>query len=769
MARLNEPTAQVESVEALKRRFVRQNREIARVNSTQSLRIRNLESEVSRLLSENITLREQIIKLQFEIDNRVGAESINTVKRELETKLAELGGLVRELGNLQQSAEDRRAVRRRSGVKSSPKESPAQKNWKNALNISEVSAGADGRLPPIVEGKYYPRRTLDADEMLELLPDDGDPADSPDLGPPPIAHFEAGDPIKFDSIQQESPRRAKLETAGGLNPALLANLETRRKRRGSSQSGEKEDTSAESINSQRSQQKEMNDQPKPGHSLKSGAKRKLSAREDEEHLGRPFAPERDTFQYNRIQENPPHDDTEREKSGAEGKEQQAQQRASDEPKRMTEKSRGRPKANSNPAISNRNILAPKSVNNDPVSSPAKIRRPAEGEKVAKPDVSKPRERSRTRDQPASQRFARPAKVPPSEAPEAKTSQQSLEVSAKSAPKTPAPPPLDTFSPDGSEPPATRPEGRDTPPPADLDPDSANTNAFGSLGRASRRQRGSVSYAEPNLRDKMRRPTKDLVDAVGADDRLKDKKAIKIEADPLDLEPIVLGDAPSKMRTVIIKKENAADDSLDWKMLPTKGHETERDRIGAEAPSPLENKAAVVKADLPASVVTERRRRSSVLDHERFTGEARSQDSGSGSAIAALMTEESKPRPRENNTQTEQPEEAAKPIEAPGIYDVQESSPAEAENVIAKARETKPAAVRTSRRHSSISDDRIKEALARRAERRKEVPSDMRPSSKASGPPDLKSVRSAATVAVEARDGSQGRGERAASRRRSMML
>lgn len=47
---------------------------------------------------------------------------------------------------------------------------------------------------------------------------------------------------------------------------------------------------------------------------------------------------------------------------------------------------------------------------------------------------------------------------------------------------------------------------DTPPPADI-------SSRGETSRASRRSRGVVSYAEPNLRDKMRRPTKDLVDAV----------------------------------------------------------------------------------------------------------------------------------------------------------------------------------------------------------------------------------------------------------------
>lgn len=134
---------------------------MCRVNSTQSIRIRTLESDISRLLSENIALREEVIRLQFEIDSHVGSGNISTVKARLEAKLLELGGLVQELGNVERSTEDRRALRRRSGAKVSPKESPDQRNWKNALTISEVTGGADGRLPPIVEDKYYPRRTLE--------------------------------------------------------------------------------------------------------------------------------------------------------------------------------------------------------------------------------------------------------------------------------------------------------------------------------------------------------------------------------------------------------------------------------------------------------------------------------------------------------------------------------------------------------------------------------------------------------------------------------
>ena len=134
-----------------------------RANSTQSLRIRNLESEVSRLLAENIAFREQCIKLQYELDNGPGRdamEGVGNIKGRLEAKLTELGGLVQELGIVAERKRNR-SPRRRSGVKSSPKRSPDQKVWKNTLTISEVMGGADGRLPPIVEDKCFPRRTME--------------------------------------------------------------------------------------------------------------------------------------------------------------------------------------------------------------------------------------------------------------------------------------------------------------------------------------------------------------------------------------------------------------------------------------------------------------------------------------------------------------------------------------------------------------------------------------------------------------------------------
>jgi hypothetical protein len=90
------------------------------------------------------------------------------------------------------------------------------------------------------------------------------------------------------------------------------------------------------------------------------------------------------------------------------------------------------------------------------------------------------------------------------------------------PDTPAT--TDIFSPT-SEPSTARPAGRDTPPPAGFaslsataaSPNAAAAAAAGGRG-GGRRARAPVNYAEPSLVAKMRRPTKQLLDAVGRDGR-----------------------------------------------------------------------------------------------------------------------------------------------------------------------------------------------------------------------------------------------------------
>jgi hypothetical protein len=83
------------------------------------------------------------------------------IKGKLEAKLTEIGSLVQELGKIQTDIEARRSPKRRPISINSPKRSPDQKPWKNILSLAEVTGGMDNRLPPIVEDKYFPRKTLE--------------------------------------------------------------------------------------------------------------------------------------------------------------------------------------------------------------------------------------------------------------------------------------------------------------------------------------------------------------------------------------------------------------------------------------------------------------------------------------------------------------------------------------------------------------------------------------------------------------------------------
>lgn len=136
---------------------MRQNRDIARVNSTQSLRIRSLENETSKLLAENLELREQILRLQGELEEGRAqqiTDHTGALKAQLEAKLLEIGALVNSL-----SEEPRRQRSSKKTTKSTT--SPAQKNWRNSYSLADTLANQEGRLPPILENKSYPRRTLE--------------------------------------------------------------------------------------------------------------------------------------------------------------------------------------------------------------------------------------------------------------------------------------------------------------------------------------------------------------------------------------------------------------------------------------------------------------------------------------------------------------------------------------------------------------------------------------------------------------------------------
>lgn len=128
----------------------------------QSLRIRSLESEVSHLLAENVSLREQVINLTQEIERLEAAKLLNDgiseIKGRLDTKLMELNSLVADLGTLP------RRVGNASGEKSeqSMRSRATATESRPRMTDPESHLGADdGKLPAILEDKCYPRRTLE--------------------------------------------------------------------------------------------------------------------------------------------------------------------------------------------------------------------------------------------------------------------------------------------------------------------------------------------------------------------------------------------------------------------------------------------------------------------------------------------------------------------------------------------------------------------------------------------------------------------------------
>lgn len=124
------------------------------MNSIQAVRIRNLETEVSRLLAENLNLRGQIITQETQPNrSRNFISHVGEVRSELDAKLQDIMALVAKL--------DRpvKEPRRSSAGTKLPK--AKRRNTEERGQMMDALAEQEGRLPAIVENKHYPRRTLE--------------------------------------------------------------------------------------------------------------------------------------------------------------------------------------------------------------------------------------------------------------------------------------------------------------------------------------------------------------------------------------------------------------------------------------------------------------------------------------------------------------------------------------------------------------------------------------------------------------------------------
>ncbi|KAJ5151799.1 hypothetical protein N7492_010094 [Penicillium capsulatum] len=470
MARLNDFTAPAESIEALKRRFVRQNREIARVNSIQSLRIRSLESEVSHLLAENVSLREQVINLTHDIDRLEAAKSLSNgvyeIKSRLDAKLAELSGLANDLGML-----PRKVGKPEGGKQDTELDRPKATAPESRPRPTDPEGPPDlddGRLPAILEDKYYPRRTLEAREIQSLTEADASVIEtSPQPQQSPIGGLDLGLESPTPNMNED---RLQNRTSEGESPDLFfpSTLETRKRKKKPTQSTDpvaKEATRGDSDSS--------------GTTLtrKSGSKRKFSP-DDDGFLSDPAS--EDEFQFSRPSHTP--------RKNTEPTETIQQESL---PSKTPINSDTRP---IKPASTKRKVLEPKSANVN-LGSPKKARSLHTDSKILPPAASNENEMS---PQKPKELLNHKPKRPSQAVRGSRAASDSLK--AKRSSRSIGTEDASEISPNVQSDEALA---------ADFD---ANT-----MSRPSRRRGAVVSYAEPNLRAKMRRPTKEMIDAVANED------------------------------------------------------------------------------------------------------------------------------------------------------------------------------------------------------------------------------------------------------------
>ncbi|KAF2809654.1 uncharacterized protein BDZ99DRAFT_520989 [Mytilinidion resinicola] len=715
MARLNEAPQSTETVDALKRRFLRQNRELAKTNSTQSVRIRNLENEGSRLLAENLSLREQVINLQTALDNQSdgpSAENIYAVRDKLEAKIHELGTLVAELGQIQNPERQRRCKSQTAATRRSPDE----RNWRSGAGFRQFE-GDDGKLPTITEDKHYPRKTMSADQLRGMLEDPD--SQSPDIGPPPVARFDTEEPIQFDPRPSASHHMVD-NGSDDLNPGQNVMLETRRKRRESNPKLTIRRMSVYQSSPEGGEEGASSNEKNGG--LKVGAKRKLSVREeDDAHEVAETTP--DSFQYTRR--------------GTSG--------VSDKDTEMD------PSNDSHPlSAPERKILGSKPVNTDPILSPKKPK-PTPSEK---PDAKKPsKPSSRSQRLPNRRPRFEPVEVAPIQTEPVEEPVEFL------PPKTPA---TDNMFSPPTNPSTQRPETRDTPPPADLNPSGTSNDANGLAGRAARRARPQVNYAEPNLISKMRRPTKELADAVGP--KPEDRRSMSAEPATSDR---------SKLRDVVVKREKEEGSDSAWKRLQ-KPNEAERDEVG-EKDSPLSKKAGRQMAQAGQQGGNDL---VPPTQYPSATAHAISKlvSATANSRRKSVQIAEADRGPERIDRSQEHPQEKdmAKDKDGLAIYDFTDSSPTDAPTTgrsrIDLAKQTK-----TSRRHSSVpASGTLPSILKQPSTSRSSSSSNLAGKSVDERKSSSTMKRSSNTTSSGVASGDEsagvsGREGRAAGRRRSMMM
>ncbi|KAK9238998.1 hypothetical protein V1525DRAFT_399506 [Lipomyces kononenkoae] len=180
-----------ETVDSVKRRFLRQNRELARVNSSHSTRIGNLESKIASLLSENLELRQQIIAIEHSREKWI-TRTCSEVRMKIQRKVKEIDEL---LEAFEISAKD--------AIYVSPAGESDDMGRRDSLDNSIVGLPAASAIHISTRKKSSPKERV--------------------TSPPPVYLDDGNDEqVDIDLIRDNHPRSPQLKEAHRFMPEELS-------------------------------------------------------------------------------------------------------------------------------------------------------------------------------------------------------------------------------------------------------------------------------------------------------------------------------------------------------------------------------------------------------------------------------------------------------------------------------------------------------------------------------------------------------------------
>ncbi|KAI0401397.1 hypothetical protein F4802DRAFT_580626 [Xylaria palmicola] len=660
MARLNEPPVSADSLEILRRKFLRQNRDIARINSTQSLKIRNLENECARLLSENLQLRSDVLRLKSELEggqaHRI-AEHALQIKEKMEAQLVEWGDMLANLGHepVPKSRSPRalkKARIQRQSIGRSRVSDWRRRETMGSMQELEAAALQEGRLPPLWEEKTYPRETLNQDDILALCSEAEESTDSLDLGPPPVSRFVDEDPVKIDLLTLTKLIKPALSEFGDISPADTCQKPTL-----------PPGPPAASTNAQDVEEYPEESRPaRAEETLKSitesetqmatqaaKANLKRKAREDEKEND--TVPNPSLLAGTRMKGRP-------EKVIGE------KARPMERPMKELPKNKKDSREKLSHTMQRKPLGAKNS--NESLGSPKKSAKISAEGKGAKPKPES-KDDELFKSHPKFQKEPKIVERAPSPTTEPVTRVDIKPESLSAEPNLAVP--------DSPAPTPPREEMNDTPPPFDI-------SSKGEATRPSRRARAAVSYAEPNLRDKMRRPnTKQLFDAVAGEGK-NIRRTSQCQRDE-----------PSSVPSSVAKSGARSEPSR--KNASNQRTPLDPDGDMDVMASPLVQKTTRTSAleELPASVTTDRKRKDSIAvaqDPEGDVSAAKTSMKGAARRLEKLAAREA---------------EVAELFDESDVYQFTDSSPNDTSKESTpeeKARTARGGRQSRSRRLSSIS-------------------------------------------------------------------